>query len=423
MELKKNVYLISGPAVFKLLDGKVSVIGRALKRNEEIKIPSGKTIPFEVEADSSADINIETETQIKTLTEKTIPADWDRVVSKIMKEKIRVVLVLGEIDTGKTFFSTYISNKLLEAGATVSILDMDAGQSDIGPPGTLGIAVLREPQVFLHQVEPAAVYYMGSHSPALHFLLSLVGCHKLVDKGLLMTDVVIIDTPGWVQGDGGRALRRAEIEMLNPGIVVLLQRKNELEHLVKTYPSEKVVRQVVSKKASPTSADQRKKLRELISRRYFTKNSEIEIPFEQVAIDRAYLLTGEPVDLSVFAGAKISVNILHAEKLSGWEGGLVVCSSQPTAVDIAEIKKLMNIQKVKVIIEGMEETVEVALCDGESNVLSLAIIKRIDYADRKFMLWSPISPQLTDKVKIVQFGSLRLMPDGRENGFIEPGYF
>ncbi|MFH2070433.1 MAG: Clp1/GlmU family protein [Elusimicrobiota bacterium] len=423
MDLKKNVYLISGPAVFKMLNGKISVIGKYLKKNEEIKIPLGKTIPFEVEADSSADISVEAETQIKTVGERTIPAEWDGIVSKIIKEKISVVLVLGEVDTGKTFFSTYISNKLLGAGASVSVLDMDAGQSDIGPPGTLGLAVLREPQVFLSEVEPAAVYYMGSHSPSLHFLPSMVGCHKLVNKGLSMSDVIIIDTPGWVQGDGGRALRRAEIEMLRPGAVVLLQRKNELEHLVKTYPTGKIVRILVSKKASFTSADERKKLRELISQGYFAKNSEIEIPFEQVAMDRAYLLTGEPVDLSVFAGAKISVTVLHAEKLSGWEGGLVVCSSQPGDGDMAEIKKAMNTQKVKVIIEGSEETVEVALCDGESNVLSLAIIKKIDYAGKRFVMWSPIPPHLTREIKIIQFGSLRMMPDGRENGFTEPGYF
>ncbi|MEW6040076.1 MAG: Clp1/GlmU family protein, partial [Elusimicrobiota bacterium] len=227
--LPEGIYLISGDAVLSLIRGKTLVIGKELEKGERLSIPAGKTIPVEVEKGAEVSFESSDLSRIQKLPERTIPGQWDKLVDRVAKEKAGTVLVLGEVDTGKTFFSTYIANRLIYKGVKVSVLDLDVGQSDIGPPGTLGLALLEKPQVFLTGIEPKEIYYVGSHSPGLHFLPTVVGFHKLTRRALSLSDVVIIDTPGWVQGDGGRALRRAEIELLTPDIIVLMQRTDELE--------------------------------------------------------------------------------------------------------------------------------------------------------------------------------------------------
>ena len=171
-----------------------------------------------------------------------------------------------------------------------------------------------------------------------------------------------------------------------------------------------------------TSPTERKKLRELLSTNYFKNNNEIELAFEQIETDRCYFLTGEKINLSTYQPINLSTEILWAEKLSGWEGGLVVSKDELKETDITELKKIFGFNRIKNIVSGKEKYVEVALCDENSEVLSLGIIKEIDYKKEKIVLMTPIDKNLIPEVKIIQFGSLKLTFAGEENGFIEPGY-
>jgi len=421
---KGEVYLASGGVNLRLEKGSCLVIGKRLGAGEQLRIPAGKRLPLEIIADTTMEVDFFDGGNLEKLTGRTIPAVWDELVEKVIHHHYRIVLVLGEIDTGKTFFSTYLANSLIERKVKVGIIDLDAGQSDIGPPGTLGLAVLDEPEIFLGEITPTAIYYIGSHSPGLHLLSSLVGLKRLVDKGLALCQTVIIDTPGWVQGDGGRLLRRSEIEMISPDIIVLMQRGRELEHLVKTYPEGKIVRLTVSKKASPTSPAERKGLRELISRRYFQQLEKIEIPFNQVAVDRAYLFSGQP--FSVEELEKLSFlkeNLLYGERLSGFEGALLVTTIPLSEEQIARSKQALGVFRLKNIVKGEEAQMVVGLADANSEVLGLGILKEIDYTEEKFVLLSPLEKRQQKNIRIIQFGSLRLGDDGREAGFVQPGYF
>lgn len=283
-------YIVGGPLEIVLKSGEVYTIGKRIKEKEKIFIPEGKRIPLEVVRD--AEIEFSRDVELNSLPKRTIPEDWDSVVRYIMEKKINTLLIFGEVDTGKTFFSTYLTNKLVENSLRVSVLDCDTGQSDIGLPGSLGVTVFKEPVLFMPDVEPDGLFFVGSHSPSEHLLHYSAGFVKMVNFGLKNSDVVIIDTPGWVQSDGGRALRRTEIEILQ-GLdtnycVVLLQRANELEHLVKGILAERIIRLTVSKKASPTSVEERQKLREFIYKRYFTNSKIVDFSFGEIFTDRSY---------------------------------------------------------------------------------------------------------------------------------------
>ncbi len=413
-DFKKGVYIISGPNKIKLLSGKVISIAKNFELGEEIFIPEGKRIPLEIEVDSN--IELSDEKLISFIQTSTIPEDWDRVVNYLIYEKINALIIFGEVDTGKTFFSTYLTNKLISNNLKPSVLDCDTGQSDIGPPSTLGIAIFNKPILFMTEVKPEKLYFVGSHSPSEHFLHYICGFTKLVNYGLKNSDIVIIDTPGWVLGDGGRMLRNSELEILSAletnYVVVLLQRNQEIEHLVKSIPQKKVIRLTVSKKASPTSVEERKKLREFVYKKYFSNIDTLELNFDKIFTDRVYFLTGQRLNKKG--------NLLWVEKLSGFEGLYVVSENKLSDREIEKVKKLYDVKKVKNVSKDEFKNVLVALLDQEGEFICLGIIKDIDFLKQKIYILYPKKYSVRN-LKIIQFGSLKISPKIEESGFVEPG--
>jgi polynucleotide 5'-hydroxyl-kinase GRC3/NOL9 len=411
---KGDFYLLNGPAKVTVESGQIECIAAPVTKDESVTVPVGKKVPLLGIKASKVSINGK-EDQVTKLENSTIPSEWDVLASDIAKEKekgkLYKILVLGEVDTGKTFFSTYLANRLLSKIGKTAILDTDCGQSDIGCPGCFGMLVLKKPEVFLTDLEPTHQYMIGAHSSGLHFVPALSGLIHMLKKAENDADVLIIDTTGWVQFDGGRAIKKAKLDMVNPDKVVLMQRGNELEHLVKHLPAEKVVRLPVSKKASSTSQMDRKALRELVSRRYFKGSKEFKIPFKQVFTDRCYLKTGTKLSLP---GA------LWAEKLSGFEGTLVVTDKPVT--DSMKKKWPKNLGFIRNFVAGNEKGILTALLDENQDVLAVARLVSIDFEKEKFVVQSTYNGDKKE-IKGIQFGSLKVTKEGNEAGFIEPGSF
>lgn len=417
MKVEKGVYILSGPVSIKVVSGEVESIAKKIMIAEEVFIPEGKRIPIEVIND--AEIEFDRKIKLERLPSRTIPSDWDKVVEFLISEKINALIIFGEVDTGKTFFSTYLTNKLISYKIKPSVLDCDTGQSDIGPPSTLGIAVFDNPILFMTEVKPNKLYFVGSHSPSEHFLHYICGFTKLVNYGLKVSDIVIIDTPGWVLGDGGRMLRKSELEILDAletnYAVILLQRENEIEHLVKTVPKQKVIRLTVSKKASPTSADERKKLREFVYKKYFKELEIVELNFNSIVTDRVYFLTGQRIE-NKFK----NLGVLWIELLPRFEGLYVVSKKNLSERDLEKIKNVYSVKKIRNITKDEFKNVMVALLDQNHEFICLGVVKDIDFEKQKIYILYPNVYDLK-KAKIVQFGSLKLNENIQENGFVEPG--
>lgn len=409
---QKEIYLISGPATIKVNQGTISVIGAEFKDGMEFNLPIGKRVPVEAVTDCEIEANLSGNAEINKLDKKTIPDLWDELAEKIYNEKLKKILILGEVDTGKSFFTTYISNKLIQQDSTVGILDCDIGQSDVGPPGALGLAICKEKFLFLSQQPADSIYFIGSLSPGLHLTSFLTGIDQLTKEGEDAADFLIIDTTGWVHGDGGRQVKRSKIEIIQPDLVILLQRNTELEHLVLSVPEDKVFRLPVSKKASGTSQVDRKKLRELVSIKYFEGSKKYSIPLEKIITERVYFKTGTKLELD-------NPRIDHAEKLPAWEGALVFINQELETNELAALQKQYgNIRQFK---SGTEKYITIALLDSNRKTLGLGTIEKFDFENNQISFYSPLSPEEISKVKIIQFGSNRTGFNGKEMGFIDPG--
>lgn len=411
---KKDFYLLTGPAKVEVKEGLIEAIAAKIGPGNSVTIPIGKKIPLLAIEGSEVEIDAPEEAFVR-MEASSIPVEWSELASRIANDRkegqLYKILVLGEVDTGKTFFSTYLTNKLIDSIGKTAILDCDSGQSDIGAPGTFGMLVLDKPEVFLTELEPTHMYMIGAHSPGLHFLPALSGLSAMLKKAENEAEAIIIDTTGWVQGDGGRAIKKAKLDIVQPDMVILMQRGTELEHLVKHLPSEKIVRLPVSKKATSTSQMDRQALREIVSKKYFVDSKVFTIPFKQVFTDRCYFLSGTKIDLE---------GTLYAEQLSGWEGTLVF-SSGPLMPELTKDWP-KDLGMIRNFISGNEKGVMVALLNAEQDVLAIGRLEEFDFLNDNFRIRSNYKGDLGE-VKGIQFGSLKLTEDGSEAGFIEPGLF
>jgi polynucleotide 5'-kinase involved in rRNA processing len=139
------------------------------------------------------------------------------------------VFVVGGVDSGKTTFAQRLARAGLEHGHTVAIVDADLAQSTIGPPGTVGLKVVKDATA-LESDAFDALAFVGAMSPRNHFLPLVTGTAKLVMRAIEMgARLIVVDTSGLIDGVAGQVLKLTKAELCRPHHVVSLHRGGELE--------------------------------------------------------------------------------------------------------------------------------------------------------------------------------------------------
>jgi polynucleotide 5'-hydroxyl-kinase GRC3/NOL9 len=148
----------------------------------------------------------------------------------------RVTLVLGAGDTGKTTLVTGLASALAARGRLVGVVDADLGQSDVGPPTTVGLGLVRRPIAGLDEAEVVALEFLGTTSPARCMRETGDATARLVARARAEgCERVLVDTSGLVEGDFGRALKRIKIDRVRPDLLIALQRAGECEPILRLY--------------------------------------------------------------------------------------------------------------------------------------------------------------------------------------------
>lgn len=77
-------------------------------------------------------------------------------------------------------------------------------------------------------------YFIGANTPRGHMLPVIVGAARLAESAFQAgIETLVYDTSGLVDpGEGGVALKHAKIELLRPGLVIAIQREQELEPIL-----------------------------------------------------------------------------------------------------------------------------------------------------------------------------------------------
>ena len=96
---KNDIYLLKGPAEVKVRRGAIEAVGKLVSGGEKIFVPHGKTIPLEAQKKTCFFTTLKASGALKKIKKRTIPASWEKLVNRIAKDKSRMILVLGEVDT------------------------------------------------------------------------------------------------------------------------------------------------------------------------------------------------------------------------------------------------------------------------------------------------------------------------------------
>ncbi len=280
------------------------------------------------------------------------PKEWFALLD-VLKEEKGIVILLGATDTGKSTLAKFLVLNLCQQGLKVALVDADIGQSSLGPPTTIGLSVFKSDPDWEVVLSPPEIFFVGSTTPEGHFPLHLKGIKRMVDKAISYgTELILVDTTGFVSGEAGKELKRRKIDLLSPRFIFALQKSNEIEPILELYegnPLCKIYRLPLSEQVSPRSMEERRVNRANKFRDYFKDSVIQEFTIEEVQIE------GEVLDPS---GEAIPLD--WSLRISGLLVGLKDSNDETLALGIMknffEEKKvvkvstpLRDIQRVKTI--------------------------------------------------------------------------
>jgi polynucleotide 5'-hydroxyl-kinase GRC3/NOL9 len=210
--------------------------------------------------------------------------------------RARVTLILGTSDTGKTSLTARLAAVLAARGERVAVVDADVGQSEIGPPTTVGLGRVTGALGRLGEAEVLALEFVGDTSPVRYIRETAEATGRLVRRALEAGfDRVLVDTGGLVEGPLGLALKRAKVRAADPDLVLVLQRRAESEAIARVLESgarPRVVRLTPSPAVVARTATRRREHRARALRDYLARAATVELPTARVPLrDRR----GEPL--------------------------------------------------------------------------------------------------------------------------------
>jgi polynucleotide 5'-hydroxyl-kinase GRC3/NOL9 len=283
-----------------------------------------------------------------------VQEEW-QPLREILRSEGGTVYVLGMTDRGKSTFCRHLIDEMAARGSA-GYLDLDCGQSTIGPPTTLGLGVFRETPAL-----PATVHlrFAGSTSPRGHFAQMLAGAFSLQRKANEEAlSATVIDSPGYVLGAPATEFHIQLIDCLRPDHLVAFQQGVELEAILamfKRRPGLSIHRFGVPPAVRVRSRIERQRYREERFGHYFAGALHHEIPYR---------------------GLGIHGTLPGTREAGPWRHRLV------------------------------------ALCDAEQLVIALAIVIEVDLVRRVFHLHAPpLDPSL---VATIHVGSLQIDLSGKE---------
>ena len=160
--------------------------------------------------------------------------DWRAALAAVLAA--RVTLVIGASDAGKTTLVAALASELASRGARVGVVDSDVGQSEIGPPTTVGLGRIAARVDRLAGAEPIAFQFVGVTSPARDVNGVVEATRQMVERARAESlSGVLVDTSGLVLGWPGQRLKQRKIEAVDPDLVLCLERGDECAPVVARY--------------------------------------------------------------------------------------------------------------------------------------------------------------------------------------------
>lgn len=312
-----------------------------------------------------------------------MPEALEGIVSKISAED--VVLVLGGVDTGKTYLT-----KKLWSRIGGEVVDGDVGQSDIGPPAVISRGDYKR--------GAKEGYFVGDVTPRGNFLQVITGIKLMIAKA---RRPCFIDTDGYIQDQAALAFKSELVNLAAPTKLLLLQKSNELAYY-RLYERKGIeVIEVKAQSEFKKTKQERIKARERAFRDYFDKASIKSINISQVGFERLSIGEGKRLDCETLT------KMMDCDVLGAWEiGGQATVIVDGFAKSLGTVKRALNVGYVRLINLSDLKSLLVG-CLKPGGDLNLGILKDID--KHKLKILTP-----AEKVSLIQAGSIQINHHGKQ---------
>ncbi len=406
--------LVSGPARVIVSAGAVEVLGKTCGMGDEFIVTYGKTYPVQALSDTGLELFSGSSSKCLKFRESLIPEEWNTLIKLFMDRENKVAMILGGMDTGKSSLALYTVNKLCSLGYKTAVVDADVGQSDVGPPGVIGLCQVEAPTLSLIDRPLLAGYFVGDKNPSGHFLAMVLGTKRMVEKALKTeAESILIDTTGMVYGGPARALKEKKVEAVSPDIIVALQRDNEIEHVLAPLEERyRILRLPVPIKIKRKSRKERIALRGFSMHKHVTDVKKVVLNLDKIVLRETFLGTGvvKP-ELKAGLSEVLKCEVLHVEEAS--DALVAVVKGVYTEEGASKLREKSS-KEVKIARAAWLERLMLGLLDDDEVFLGIGFLESLNFQDRQLT----VSTSLRDgkAVKYVKLGYLRIDDEGNELG-------
>jgi polynucleotide 5'-kinase involved in rRNA processing len=155
-------------------------------------------------------------------------------LEELISPRNRLIMVMGASDTGKTTLVECVA-RFLSGYMPLGVVDLDMGQSHIGPPATVAWGKMEERFEELSEIAARDFYFTGTITPSGSLLPSVAGAWLITARALSSCKKVVVDTTGLIAEPAGRILKQFKLDILRPDIVLALERSGELSHVLDSF--------------------------------------------------------------------------------------------------------------------------------------------------------------------------------------------
>ena len=160
------------------------------------------------------------------------PSAWGAALESL--QQAQTILLVGAYRHWEDHLSDVVGQYAPGAGAAdryrrCRCRTIEPGTTDHDRPGPGYPTVSKPPGI----ASSGAVFCRALRRRSGHFLPVVIGTKRMVDRARrIEVDQVIVDTCGFISEDGGQALKRYQIDVVRPDVVVCLQRAYECEPIL-----------------------------------------------------------------------------------------------------------------------------------------------------------------------------------------------
>jgi len=418
---KGATLLVDGPASVTVTSGRVEVFGMVISGSGKVVVREGKRLPFVVEETAAFEIALGDSASAEEVEGSTVPVSWSEGFKEFLglERKPVTAVVLGGVDSGKSSFCTFLVNKALAEKRKVAVLDGDLGQSDIGPPSTIAYAFVARPITDLFSLRAKNAFFIGETSASTvgdRVIAALVSLKREVLAS--DPDFVVINTDGWVDGEGAVDFKVRLVGELRPDVVFCVQQRDELSSVVAGVEGFKRVVVESPFAISRRGFDRRRSLRELGYIKYLGNSRVQSLSLSWLKFEGNELFDVCKARMSARQASRVYELLgMKPLLLSEMRDRVCVIIGRRRWIDSDNVRKVEDYVKKKVVVtrKGEEEGLLAGVYDSNRKFLGIGVLQAIDYLRKSLKISTPVSGDIC----VLALGKVRLDKNMKEVPMVE----